>query len=93
MGVKVGVAVGMSVAVGEGVFVGASVCVGSGDGLRVAEGSGLSVFVESNKGASMVDVMVGSTLVGVLLTGRLQARMVRSKIKITEIRFMSPFYL
>jgi hypothetical protein len=93
MGVKVGVAVGKGVFVGEGVLVGAIVSVGSGDGSSVADGSGKRVLVESNRGASRVEVMGGSTAAGVVLTGRLQAGMVRSKTKITEIRFMSLFIL
>ena len=93
MGVKVGVAVGMSVFVGEGVFVGVGVSVGSGDGSRVVDGSGKKVFVESNRGALLVDVMGDSTAVGVVLRGRLQASKVRSKTKIKEIRFMSVFNL
>ena len=91
MGVKVGVAERMRVSVGEGVFVDAGVSVGSGDGSKVAEGSGKRVFADSNRGASLSDVVGGSILIGVFLTGREQASMVSSKTKITEIRFMSVF--
>ena len=87
---KVGVVVGMGVSVGEGVFVGAGVAVGNGDGSKVADGSGTRVFVETNRG---VKVMGVSTAVGVVLTGRLQASMVRSKTKITELRFILVFKL
>lgn len=93
MGVKVGVAVGKRVSVRVGVFVGADVSVGSEDGSRVADDIGKRVFVESNRGVSLVEVTGDSTTVGVVLTDRLQASMVRSKTKITEIRFMSVFNL
>jgi hypothetical protein len=91
MGVKVGVAVGMSVSVGKGEWVGVRVSVGSGDGSSVAEGSGERVCVESNREASLVAVMGGATWVGVLLTGWLQAGRLRNKAKITQIRFMWVF--
>ena len=88
MGVKLGVALGIRVCVGEGVIVGAAVSVGKGDGSSVAEGSGMRVLVDSNKGASRVGVMDGTTLERVLLKGKLQAVRLSSKIKNTGIRFI-----
>ena len=81
--------VGRRVSVEGGVFVGASVSVGRGDGLSVAAGSGLRVFVTSNQGAARFDVLGGATWVGVLWTGKLHARMASNQTKITAIRFMA----
>ena len=89
---KLGVALGMRVSVGEAVFVGVGVSVGSGDGSGVAEGSGMSVLVDSNRVVSSVDVTDGSTLESALLKGRLQAAILRSKTKITGIRFIYCFW-
>jgi hypothetical protein len=88
MGVKLGVALGIGVSVGEAVIVGVAVSVGWGDGSGVAEGSGKRVLVETSRGVSRVGVMDGSTLENVLLKGRVQATILRSKTKITEIRFI-----
>ena len=86
---KLGVALGMGVCVGEAVIVGVAVSVGSGEGSGVAEG--VRVLIDSNRGTSRVDVMDGSTLESPLLKGRLQAAKLRSKIKITDIRFIALF--
>ena len=92
MGVKLGVALGMGVSVGVGVFVGRGVSVGSGEAVSVAEGCGMGVSVETTTGASPVGEIIASLSAGMLLTGRLQAMMLSSKTKITEIGFMSLFY-
>ena len=64
---KLGVALGIAVCVGEAVIVGVAVSVGSGDGSGVAEGCGVWVLVGSNRGASRVGVMDGSSLESTVL--------------------------